>query len=329
MTAARFRVGVIGMGRIAAGFDEPTGPAIRTHLKGILADPRFELAYVADMDQGRAHAELERYGVNADIAAPEALAMAGLDVLCIASPDDTHLNLAQCAAGGRSRVVLVEKPLGGTPAQQKALVERFAARGAELSINHTRRWIPKVANWIAEAKNGRFGPPVSGVVHYSRGLRHNGIHAFDLIGGFFGTAVSNVKAIAPAIEDYASSDLTHSLVVTLDADQRSIPVVLFGVDGRIQSEFSVDLRFEQARAHIFDQDGIRAELYRPVDSGFSGFAPELRPVETFYDDPPRLFGILWNNIADHLDGKTPLASVGVDGLVGYELLDHVVGQVSL
>ncbi|MDI1344755.1 MAG: Gfo/Idh/MocA family oxidoreductase [Pseudolabrys sp.] len=328
MTAARFRVGVIGMGRIAVGFDEPAGPAIRTHLKGILADPRFELACVADIDQGRARAELERFGVKADIAAPEALAVADLDVLCIASPDDTHLDLAQRAASGRSRVVLVEKPLGGTQAQQKVLVERFAARGAELSIDHTRRWIPKVANWIAEAKSGAFGPPVSGVVHYSRGLRHNGIHAFDLIGAFFGTAVSNVKTIAPAIDDYASSDPTHSLVVTVNAAERHIPVVMLGVDGRIQSEFSVDLRFEQARVHIFDQDGIRADLYRPADSGFSGFAPELRPVEAFHDDPRRLFGILWNNIADHLDGKASLASAGVDGLVGYELMDCVVRQVS-
>ena len=328
MTAARFRVGVIGMGRVAAGFDAPAGPAIRTHLKGILADPRFELACVADIDQGRARAELARFKVKAEIAAPEALALAALDVLCIASPDDTHLDLAQRAAGGRSRVVLVEKPLGGAPAQQSALAERLAARGATLAVNHTRRWIPNVANWIAEAKSGGFGRPMSGVVHYSRGLRHNGIHAFDLIGAFFGTHVSGVKTIAPAIEDFDGSDPTRSLVVTLAADPGHIPVVLLGIDGRIQSEFSVDLRFEKARVHIFDRDGIRAEVHRPADSGFDGFAQELRPVGVFHDDPPRLFGTLWSNIADHLDGKGSIACAGMDGLLGYELMDRVVRQVS-
>ena len=315
------------MGRIAAGFDGPGGPAIRTHLKGILSERRLQLTCVADIDRQRALSELRRFGVEANVESPEALAAANIDVVCIASPDETHIDFAERAAAGHARVVLVEKPLGGTQEQRRGIVDRCAARGADLSVDHTRRWIPNLSDWVWQARSGAFGRPISGVVHYSRGFQHNGIHAFDLVGAFFGTDAESVQSIAPPIGDYASHDPTYSLVVTMNVAERGIPLAVFGVDGRIQTVFSVELRFERARVHVFDQNGIRAELHRKADSGFSGFASELCPVESFHDDPARLFGVLWSNIADHLERKAALACAGTDALIGYELMERILARL--
>src|SRR5262249_48970510 len=152
---------------------------------------------VADVDRDRALSELCRFGVTVDVESPEVLAAANVDVVCIASPDETHIEFAGRAAAGNARVVLVEKPLGGTQEQRRDIIDRCAARGADFLVNHTRRWIPKLSDWIAQAKSGAFGHPISGVVHYTRGFQHNGIHAFDLVGAFFGADAESVQSIAP------------------------------------------------------------------------------------------------------------------------------------
>jgi predicted dehydrogenase len=106
-----YRVGLLGMGRIMAGLDIPGDAAVRTHLKGLLCEPRLKLAMVSDLKPEHAAAELRRFAVDAAVVPTEAILSADLDALCIATPDGTHLDYVQRAAKGSARVLLVEKPL--------------------------------------------------------------------------------------------------------------------------------------------------------------------------------------------------------------------------
>jgi predicted dehydrogenase len=317
-----FTVGILGMGRISSGFDRPDGPGVQTHLKAILREPRLQVVGVADRDADRAQTEISRFGVAAQVVSPQDLLRRSLDVLCIASPDGTHLDYLR-AIEGTVRVALCEKPLEGRASERLATLADLERRGSTLVVNHLRRWIPDLREWMAEARAGEFGRALSGTVHYTRGLRHNGIHAFDLLAGFIGTDVAEVDPIGEGIADREADDLTRSLLITVRTSEGSVPIALHGVDGRVQTVFALDIRFEKARVSVYDDAGIRAELHRPCKLPLEQFAPELRAATVFHDDPPRLMAAVWRNIADHLQHGTPLACAGRAALAGYDLVDAV------
>lgn len=321
-----FTVGILGMGRIACGFDAPQGAAITSHVKAILAEPRLRLVAVADVDEARAKAEAARFSLAADVLLPETLLARKLDALVIATPDGTHADYARRAA--HARLVVVEKPLEGDAMARRTVVAEVEARDGTVVINHLRRWIPGLNGWMAAAQAGDFGAPVSVSAHVSRGYRHNGIHAADLIAGFLAPRVVMARQVGQSIADFSAEDATRTILAELASAFGAVPVLFVGVDGRVQTAFSVDIRFEKARVVIEDEDGVQARLYRPHPVGAAGFADELRLAESYIDNPPRLMAEVWRNIADHLDNGAPLASSGMASLAGYGLLDALEGAMA-
>jgi predicted dehydrogenase len=116
--AHALRAGMVGMGMI---FDETYRPLFETVARQPLYDPQFgvcraPLAAVATRTGSRAEAyrrqapaELDRFDSFHGPGAVEQLLAAGVDVVCIATPDDRHFDAARAAlAAGKH--VLIEKP---------------------------------------------------------------------------------------------------------------------------------------------------------------------------------------------------------------------------
>lgn len=318
--SVRFRAGLLGVGNIGAGWDVPGDAAVATHLKACLADSRFDLAMMCDVDPARAVAEKQRYEATAQLVDVRTILAEKLDVLCIATPDETHLEYAFAC---NARVVLVEKPVGGTGDERRRLLAAIRERGGILTVHHQRRWIPGLEAFLAAARLGEFGRPVSGVVHYTRGLRHNGVHAFDLVAAAFGISIDSIQPLGMPHIDRDSCDPTSSFLLALSTTGGSVPVLCVGVDGRRQTAFSVDMRFEMARIVIDDENGIRATFYRPQPIPLPGYAPELRAQEGFRDSPPRLVASVWRSIGEYLEGagKPPCSDESM--LAAYELTDAI------
>ena len=320
-----FSVGILGMGRIGSGLDAPAGDDITTHLKAVLAEPRLRLSHVADASMERAQAEVERFGASAEVVTPDALLEQDLDVLAIATPDGTHGELALRAT--RARLVLVEKPLEGDAERRRSVVDAVEARGGVVVVDHLRRWIPGLGDWIEAARAGRFGAPLSVTAHYTRGFRHNGIHATDLVAAFLGPTVREARQTGAAIEDFCASDPTLTILAELETALGAVPALFVGVDGSALTTFDVDLRFQQARVVIEDEDGVNATLYRTGPVGAVGFADELKRSEVYRDQPQRLMAHVWSNVADHLESARPLACAGTQALAGYDLLDDLLERL--
>src|SRR5262245_54250490 len=98
---SRLRIGVLGAGAWAA----------RAHVPGWLRDPRCEVVAIADVELDRAQALCEETGVSEATADWQALvARANVDVIDIATPSATHLELAMAAIEA-GKHVLCEKPV--------------------------------------------------------------------------------------------------------------------------------------------------------------------------------------------------------------------------
>jgi len=127
MDEPRLKVGLIGYGYAGKTFHAPL----------IAAVPTLELAAVASSDAAKVHADWPGMTVHATPA--ELIARDDLDLVVIATPNDTHHPLARAAllAG---RHVVVDKPFTVALADARELVALARRRRLVLSVFHNRRW---------------------------------------------------------------------------------------------------------------------------------------------------------------------------------------------
>ena len=121
------RAGVIGFGLAGKSFHAPL----------IAAVEGLELAGVAT---SRA-AEVEQAfpGCRVYRSADELIADGAIDLVVIATPNDSHAPLARAAIDAGKHVV-IDKPFVTDPVDGTALIGRARERGAVLSVFHNRRW---------------------------------------------------------------------------------------------------------------------------------------------------------------------------------------------
>ena len=147
MASARapIRVGLIGYGYAGKTFHAPL----------IRAVPALDLRVVGSRDPAKVRADLPGLDVVADPAA--VAASDGVDLVVIASPNDTHAPLAQIALEAGKHVV-VDKPFTLDLAKARGLVALARRQGRMLSVFHNRRWDSdylSVRQAVAEGRIGR------------------------------------------------------------------------------------------------------------------------------------------------------------------------------
>lgn len=107
------------------------------HAPLIQAEPGLRLAAVVSCDATKVHADLPGMRVEADIAA--VLADPAIDLIVIATPNDSHAPLAHAAIDA-GKALVVDKPLALTLAEARQIVAHADERGMLLSVFHNRRW---------------------------------------------------------------------------------------------------------------------------------------------------------------------------------------------
>ena len=121
------RLGLIGYGYAGKTFHAPL----------IAATPGLQLAAVASSNAGKVHADLPGMRVIDD---PQQLIHDdGIDLVVIATPNDTHAPLASDALRAGKHVVL-DKPMALDLAEARALIALADASPGLLSVFHNRRW---------------------------------------------------------------------------------------------------------------------------------------------------------------------------------------------
>ena len=144
MSRPRLRAGLIGYGYAGKTFHAPL----------ISAVPDLHLVAVASSDAAKVHADWPGAAVHATPA--ELIARDDIDLVVIATPNDTHHPLARDAllAG---RHVVVDKPFTVALADARELVALAAQRQRVLSVFHNRRWDGDFLTLRRLVSDGRLG----------------------------------------------------------------------------------------------------------------------------------------------------------------------------
>ena len=127
MSVSPFRVGLIGYGYAGKTFHAPL----------IAATRGLQLAGVASSDAAKVHVDWPQVEVVAD--APALIARDDIDLVVVATPNDTHAPLARAALRAGKHVV-VDKPFALGPDEAREVIAAARENDRLLSVFHNRRW---------------------------------------------------------------------------------------------------------------------------------------------------------------------------------------------
>ena len=193
-------------------------------------EPRCEVAVVCDVDEGRARAAAERYGVP-DWTTDYREAVGGdVDAVSIHTPDRTHAEIA-VAAFEAGKHVYCEKPLATTVEDVRRMVEAAERSGKVNFVGQVLRFNPFFAKVREMVKEGVIGEPVyvecdwlgdlrrwraHPARSYSEPIVGAGVHAVDLVRWVVGEPVRAFAMATPRGWEDLPFPATYAAVYELE-----------------------------------------------------------------------------------------------------------------
>lgn len=279
--SAVLKLGLMGYGFAGATFHAPV----------IAHSGRTAVAVIATSQAARAQADFPEAEVVADFDA--LLARSDISCVVIATPNDTHFDLARRALEAGKHVV-VDKPVTLSAADAHALAQLAAARQLLLAPFHNRRWDGDFMTLRALLADGRLGRVTHYESHFDRfrpqipqrwreqavhggGLLFDlGPHLIDQALALFGTpqsvsATLRLQRDRAEVPDYVHLQLsyaTHEVVLHASALAALAPprFTVHGTGGSYVSQV-LDTQEDQLKAGL-----------RPGQSGFGKNLPGLLRV---------------------------------------------------
>ena len=184
---ARYRVGIIGLGRIASTIDDEVQghPGVMlpySHMACYREVPAVEVVAAADPYAEQRAAFERRWGLErlyADYR--EMLARERLDIVSVATSAKPRPEIVTTCARAGVRAIYAEKPLAFSLAEADAMVAACREQGVTLAVGCTRRWDAywNQAKGLLDA--GELGRVLQVTAYGQAALSHNGSHIIDLV----------------------------------------------------------------------------------------------------------------------------------------------------
>jgi predicted dehydrogenase len=247
------------------------------------------------------------------------------EILHMATPPESHLELVRLACGARVPVVICEKPLAASAGEARQIVVLCRQVGTALLVNHERRYSRDYRLARERVASGRFGElaSIDGRLHMGRGhppadiLWDDGTHLLDALRFLTG---GELEALGACGDAHSPGGL---LQVLLRAGE--VPVSL-EVSGRLEPlVFELDFCFTRGRLRI--GNGV----YEEWESGPSPYYEGFRSLRRLQARPPRRTGYFRCMLADAVavlrqPGRRPVSS-GEDGLAAVEAIEKILSLI--
>lgn len=316
----KYKVLILGAGRIASGFDTPKSKEVLTHAHAFIKHPKTELVGFFDVNQKVAKAAAQKWGVESFVNLEKTLREVQPDIVSICTPDETHEEMLRLLAKYPVRLVICEKPLVTNIESAQNILKEYQKKSIALAVNYSRRYDVTLQKLAKDIQSGKFGKVLLAAGIYSKGLLHNGSHLLDIARVLLG----EVKKVKPIFgrNDYKQEDPSIAAVYSFERCEQCF----IGVgDDRKYGVFELDILCEKKRFRLTDfgfhlsmQSVEEDKLYK----GFFGLG-KTKQVST---DLPYALDVLVKNVVDHLERKVPLLCSGNDAFETQKVIQSVFKQ---
>ncbi|MFO8064855.1 MAG: Gfo/Idh/MocA family protein [Spirochaetota bacterium] len=275
------RCAVVGLGRIGSLLeDDGLREKPCTHTGAIVSEPSCRLVAGCDLSESRRELFRNRWECDEVFAdAEQMLEHTQPEVLCIATPPDTHWHLVQTAERRGVSVAVCEKPLAYTLRDAKRIARLHRSGNTRVITNHERRYSADylaVRSLIRRREYGRL-LSIRGTLYFGGGrhdqvLLHDGTHMVDIINYLVGANARFSRRFGK-MRSRASSAYIFGRV-------GSVPIVIEVGSERDHLVFELELSFERGRVRLGNgvlsfERSEQSPYYENYRSLLQGQAPEI------------------------------------------------------
>ena len=298
-----YSVLIVGAGRIGALYDLPSDIDVLSHAHAFSGHDSFSLIGFVDPDIHQAELAVKRWGGAAYRSIKQAFQEQkghAIDVVCITSPDKTHINVLSELLEYPLNLAFCEKPLATEITEANDIIDRYVKAEIPLAVNYSRRYVPAFQALASKISEGRYGQFVYGAGYYGNGLLCNGSHLIDLITMLVG--YPEPVSITEKIDDGQFQDASFDVILKTPSESL---VSLKSIDSRHYTLFELDLFFSEARIRILD-NGFKIETHTIQEHPLNSAYQTVRSASTLQTEMKTHMAYAADNIAQFLGGHSPL-----------------------
>ncbi len=330
---------LIGCGRI--GFlleDDPLRNKPCTHFGGCRANG-ISITHAVDINSERLSRFAQTAGISSDSCFTDYVVFfqnVKPHLVIIATPTDTHAQIAVKAAESGAKLIILEKPISHSLKSAKRIIKACKDNAVMLIVNHERRFAPAYNEGLKILGDGLIGQvrtahasiltgPYRGNSDISEGggpLLHDGTHMLDLIRFLLGDIASLRGEIRRDSRNTGYEDSALAWLKTSSGQD----VFLEAGGSRKYFHFELDISAESGRLVV--GNGINRLFLKDKSKYYSGFN-DLSEVKFPDFSSESCFTKLYDVASTLLSGDYCSEFNGIDGYRALEAVHAVYLSSSL
>lgn len=324
----KVRCAVIGLGRIGSLLeDDRLREKPCTHTGAIVQNDSCVLVAGCDIREDRCRLFTKRWGCDRVFTDAEKMLQAVKpEIVCIATPPDTHLELVMKAYDHHIPLVICEKPLANNSTDARSIARIHESGSMKIITNHERRYSSDYIRAKKMIQGKRLGVLRGISARVYMGLRRSVFdilledttHLIDILHFLTDVRIAVGHAELFVDEDQESLFFIGSL--------ETVPVHTEVASGRDHVVFEIDMSFTSGRIRIGNG------LYEEYDSVPSPFYEGFRSLMRGPARRPRTTGYFKNMLEDAVrcvqDPDAAPVSSALDGHAAVHVIDTIKGMVA-
>jgi predicted dehydrogenase len=312
----KLRGGIIGLGRIGAGFDDTVTKSVNTHAGAHHKSKNVELISLCDIDSKKLKKYSKKYNVSSVYRDfQKMLKEESLDIVSICTHADSHLNLVKQAIKYNIKGIYLEKPISNSLNDASKIINLCKINNVSLQINHQRRFDKFYDNIKNLIEKNSFGSIQNVVIYYGGGVANTGSHIFDLIEFLFGKIswVEGKKSLN--ISNNLSDPNLNGIIHT----KSGVVCYLHSIDLKNYGIAEFDILFEKGRIKI-DLTKSTCKLFTVAPRQPNLSYPLLIPMKKNIPQSKNLILLGLDNLCNSIRNTEPLLCSGENGYSSLEII---------
>jgi predicted dehydrogenase len=322
-TMKKVRCAIVGLGRIGSMLEEDRlreKPA--SHAGAVTLNRACVLVGGCDINPERRRSFRQKWDCPAVYTEVERLLQSGKpDILHIATPPGTHLEIVEKALGSSVRLIICEKPLADSSIDASRIAAYHTTGAMKIMTNHERRYSKDYLMVKRHIERRDFGSllSINSRIYMGKNrpafqmLLDDGTHLIDVIRYLTSSELHVVRVVR------SQRACAETLLVTASA--ATIPVIMEIGSGRDHVVFELDMSFSSGRIRIGNG------LYEEFNSGASVYYEGMNSLFKIDRERPKVTGYFAHMLEDAVrcarDFNAVPVSTAVDGYRAVEFIDVV------
>ncbi len=193
-----FNVILVGLGKIGYSYDADINNSnvVLTHFKAIRESSGFSLVAIVEADSKKYQEINKEFGLLFYADVNQIQSSKEIDLVVIATPVETHLEVVKAALKLRPRAILLEKPVSNTLVDALEMFELALESGVEIFVNYQRNYHHEFKNLAADISQGKVQGPFVFTGWFNNGWINNCSHLLALYLGLFPIGFEDIRITA-------------------------------------------------------------------------------------------------------------------------------------